>query len=71
MQYGFAPRVSSASKPMRVRFFQDRDLATLESALNQWLGERPDREIAEIRQSVSTHPDGTTDVVVSVWYIED
>lgn len=70
MGTGFTPRVSSARKPMRVRFFHDRDLSALESVLNEWLAERPDREIAEIRQSVSTDPDGGSHFVVSVWYIE-
>lgn len=66
------PRVST-SKPIQVRFFRDRDLQALESAINEWLRERPDWEIVEICQTMTAEPAGRTDLgelVVSVWYIE-
>jgi len=67
------PRVALRA-PMRVRFFHERSLDALEGQINEWLAERPDREIVEIRQSVAIDAGrGMVDreLIVSVWYIED
>lgn len=57
---------------MQVRFFHERNLEALEKAINQWLSERSDREIVDIRQSVVGDPKSGSDreVVVSIWYLE-
>ena len=68
------PPVVPVRETMQVRFFHDRNLEALERAINQWLAERPNREIVEIRQSVATDPagrGGDREVLVSIWYIED
>jgi len=74
MDYRIAPPRVNVRRPMQVRFFRDRDLAALEAAINAWLAERTDREIVEVRQSMTAEPAGRSDfgeVVVSIWYIED
>ncbi|HEX7049200.1 MAG TPA: hypothetical protein VF188_03225 [Longimicrobiales bacterium] len=72
MNIPITPRVSPRAT-MRVRFFRERDLRTIERSINEWLAERADREIAEIRQSVVADTSGVGqvgEVLVSIWYIE-
>jgi hypothetical protein len=55
---------------MRVRFFQEPDIADLEAAINTWLSIDPRREIVHVQQSaIETH--GGRELMVSVWYIGD
>lgn len=75
MTADFVPHVRSTPSPIQVRFFRANDLDELEEILNTWLGERPDREIVHVRQSVIA---GSRELgrdapvlVVSVWYVED
>jgi hypothetical protein len=56
---------------MQVQFFQEGDIADLESAINQWFSVSPRREIVEIHQSVLGTQAGGRELVVSVWYIDD
>ena len=65
------PMVPSRSgrATMKVRFFRDEELDGLQEEINRWLGERPDREIVEIRQSVVPAAEAR-EFVVSVWYVE-
>jgi hypothetical protein len=58
-------------EPVQVRFFQEPDIAALESAINTWLSVRPRREIVDIRQSALPVPGGGRDIIVSIWYIDD
>jgi hypothetical protein len=55
---------------MRVRFFQEPDIADLESAVNAWLVLDPRREIVHVQQTAITAPSGSA-LLVSVWYIGD
>lgn len=70
---GFAPpNIKAASRPMQVRFFQEPDIADLESAINGWLSDHPRCEIVEVRQTAITgKPGAVEELIVSVWYIED
>jgi hypothetical protein len=65
------PRIHMDRKPMQVRFFQEPDIADLESAINTWLSLSPRREIVDVVQSAITHSGGGREIIVSVWYIED
>ena len=71
MGFGQAPRVTAAPGPMQVRFFQEPDVADIETAINAWLAVKPRREIVEVRQTARPLPGGGSDILVSVWYIED
>ena len=53
---------------MRVQFFQEKDIAALESAVNGWLAVDPRREVVHVLQ---TEVDGTSgpEIIVSIWYI--
>jgi hypothetical protein len=66
-----APNIQPTTRPMQVRFFRETELAALESAVNVWLSDHPRYEIAEVRQSPIPTADGSTELIVSVWYIED
>lgn len=65
MEYRPVPQVVT-HQPMQVRFFRERDIQALQDAVNKWLAERRDREIAHVRQSVGIEGE----LVVSVWYVE-
>jgi hypothetical protein len=56
---------------MQVRFFQEPDIAGLETVINDWLSRHPRCEIAEVKQTALTKPGGLEELIVSVWYIED
>ncbi|MGH7502258.1 MAG: hypothetical protein ACREL7_10930 [Longimicrobiales bacterium] len=71
MGIGHFPRVPADRKPMQVRFFQEGDIADLETAINHWLAVSPRREIVDIRQSVLSTQAGGRELLVSVWYIDD
>lgn len=63
----------SGRATMQVRFFRNRDLAALQQEINVWLGDRPDREIVEVAQSVRQPSEGgagTDELIVSVWYVQ-
>jgi hypothetical protein len=64
------PSVRAGARPAQVRFFEDTDLAALESAVNAWLAENSRCEIVAIQQSVITTPAQPRQVVVSIWYAE-
>ena len=69
---GFAPpSMKTASRPMQVRFFQEPDIADLEVAINEWLSKHPRCEIAEVKQTPIVKGGGPTELIVSLWYIED
>jgi hypothetical protein len=53
---------------MRVQFFQEKDIAALESAINAWLGLDPRREVVHVLQTDVEGSSGP-EIVVSVWYI--
>jgi hypothetical protein len=56
---------------MQVRFFQEPDIADLEVAINEWLSKHPRCEIAEVKQTPIVKGGGPTELIVSLWYIED
>lgn len=69
---GFGPpNIQPVTRPMQVRFFQEPDIADLESAINKWLSEHPRCEISEVRQTAVSKPGSPVELIVSVWYIED
>jgi len=70
MSFG-QPRIHTGREPVQVRFFQEPDVAALETAINAWLALRPRREIVDIRQSALPLPGGAREIIVSIWYIED
>jgi len=67
MEFG-GPRIRPERRPMRVQFFQEKDIAALESAVNGWLAVDPRREVVHVLQ---TEVDGTSgpEIIVSIWYI--
>jgi len=62
------PRIRPDRRTMRVQFFQERDVAALESAINAWLGLDPRREVVHVLQTEVEGKSGR-EIVVSVWYI--
>jgi hypothetical protein len=64
------PRVYPDRMPMRVRFFQEPDIADLEAAVNAWLVLDPRREIVHVQQTAIQSASGPA-ILVSVWYIGD
>jgi hypothetical protein len=69
MTFG-TPRMHQ-ERQMQVRFFQETDIAELETAINNWLAVRPRREIVNVLQSSLYGPGGQREILVSVWYVED
>jgi hypothetical protein len=58
-------------RQMQVRFFQETDIAELETAINNWLAVNPRREIVNVLQSAIFPPGAGRELIVGVWYIED
>jgi hypothetical protein len=69
MTFG-TPRVHH-DRQMQVRFFQETDIAELETAINNWLAVNPRREIVNVLQSAIFPPGAGRELIVGVWYIED
>lgn len=67
MAFAIVPRVSHGARPVQVRFFQDPDLAQLETEINAWLAEDSRREIVDVCQSVGQ---SSRDILISVWYVK-
>lgn len=61
------PRVPIRST-MQVRFFRGPASDELERRINDFLAERPEREIVDVRQSVASGG-GDPEVLVSVWFV--
>jgi hypothetical protein len=68
MGFAIVPRVPHGARPIQVRFFQEADLAQLETEINAWLAEDARREIVDIRQSIGGQ--NARDILVSVWYVK-
>jgi hypothetical protein len=70
MAFGNVPRVGHSARPIQVRYFQEPDIAELETRINEWLADDARREIVEIRQSVCQPKVDELTLIVSIWYIE-
>jgi hypothetical protein len=64
------PSIKPATRPMQVQFFRDTDLAALQDEINDWLAKHPRAEVADVRQTPVVKA-GETEIVISVWYIDD
>lgn len=63
------PNIQPTTRPMQVRYFREPDLDALEATINAWLADHPRCEIAEVLQSPVPTAAGSTELIVSVWYI--
>jgi hypothetical protein len=68
MGFAIVPRVPHGARPVQVRFFQDLDVAQIETEINAWLAEDSRREIVDVRQSIGGQ--NGRDILVSVWYVK-
>lgn len=71
MTFGQSPRIHTERKPLQARFFQEPDIAVLESAVNSWLALKPRREIVDVRQTALPGAGNSHEIILSIWYVDD